>query len=226
MADTLGFITGSGSREEQSFEPGPIQREFNRLRLDQLESLFGISPFGEFGRTQRDIFSPSDQTMDVIASALASGDSSLLNIEDYIQMGLDEGENFISEVATPQIMSQAVLQGLEGGGFVPDSIARATAGIALPFLSTLPSANYSFATAPGARGSSLLPLSDFPRTLKESDFLRRQGVATTGLTGLPFQPAYTQAGLTRQPSAIENIFGIGSSTGSAFGYPGGLGGSY
>ena len=226
MADSLGFITGSGSREEQSFEPGPIQQEFNELRLEQIQDLFGVSPFGEFGSAQPTLFTPSRDVFDIIGTALSEGDNSLLSIEDYIQLALDEGSNFISEVATPQIMSQAALQGLEGGGFVPDAIARATAGIALPFLSTLPSANYSFATAPGARASSLLPIADFPRTLRESDFLRRQGVTTTGLTGLPFQPAYTQAGLTRQPSSIENIFGIGSSTGSTFGYPGGLGGSY
>ena len=226
MADTLGFITGGGSREQQTFEPGPIQEAFNQLRLDQLEALFADIPFSEYGAPQPSLFRPSREASDVIANALSLGDSSLLDIEDYISMGLDEASNFISEVATPQIMSQATLQGLEGGGYVPDAIARATAGVALPFLSTLPSANLSFATAPGARASSLLPLADFPRMLSESDFLRRQGVATTGLTGLPFQPRYTQAGFTRQPSAIENIFGIGSSTGSTFGYPGGLGGSY
>ena len=42
------------------------------------------------------------------------------------------GQDYISKIALPQILSTAALQGLEGGGFVPESIARAGAEIALP----------------------------------------------------------------------------------------------
>lgn len=51
--------------------------------------------------------------------------------------GLDTSSNYISQIARPQINQAMALQGLEGGGAVPDAIARATAGISTPYLQSL-----------------------------------------------------------------------------------------
>jgi hypothetical protein len=119
-------------------------------------------------------------------------------------MALDEGGNYISQVATPEIMQQAALQGLEGGGYVPEAIGKATAGIALPFLQGLPAASATLTEAPARvralnanTASSLLPLADYQGGLNRADYARQQSVAL--------------AGLTEQPATLQLLWsGVGS----------------
>ena len=199
--------------------------------------------------------------------------------------GTDAASNYINKIATPQLMQQATLQGLEGGGAVPASIAKATADVGLQWLqpllqqgmgiqgqlaqgygsdisnlsganaaaqaqlggqnvglqsglygdynaavqaaygnrqgletqftSTLPSAYGTSITAPAqarslaAQGAAtLMPLADYGRGLREQDLLRRQGLATTAFTGLPYTPA-TSTNQRQSTQPLWNFFGQG-----------------
>lgn len=259
----------------------------------------------------------------------------LMSLDDYIKMGLDQSGNYISQIARPEIMQAASLQGLDRGNFVSEAIAKATAGIALPFIQSLPEASQQLALArpqaeairagtaltnaqewlTGPQGdlihaqagltdaqrakmglemgllgaqtgltqaqtglteaeigrtgaqtglfgsqaglteaqtgltgaqawltagpqaglvgaqtgltnaqawlagpqagllnaqkaSTLFPLADYSRGLKEQDLLRRQGVVTTGLTGLPFTPV-TDSTAKKSSQPLFNFFGQG-----------------
>jgi hypothetical protein len=199
--------------------------------------------------------------------------------------GTDAASNYINRIATPQLMQQATLQGLEGGGAVPASIAKATADVGLQwlspivqqslgiqgqlaqgyggdvsnlsganaaaqaqlggqntalqsglfgdysnavqqaygnrqgletqFMSTLPGAYGTSITAPAqarslaAQGAAtLMPLADYGRGLQEQDLLRRQGLATTAYTGLPYTPA-TSTAQRQSQQPLWNFFGQG-----------------
>jgi len=199
--------------------------------------------------------------------------------------GTDAASNYINKIATPQLLQQATLQGLEGGGAVPASIAKATADIGLQwlqpllqqgmgiqgqlaqgyggdvanlsganaaaqaqlggqntalqsglfgdyansvqqaygnrqgletqFMSTLPGAYGTSITAPAqarslaAQGAAtLFPLADYSRGLREQDLLRRQGLATTAFTGLPYTPA-TSTSQRQSTQPLWNFFGQG-----------------
>jgi hypothetical protein len=69
----------------------------------------------------------------------------LLQSLDYQESGrqraLDLGTgavgNYIDRIATPRLNQALTLQGLEGGGAVPNAIARATAETAIPFLQSI-----------------------------------------------------------------------------------------
>jgi hypothetical protein len=50
--------------------------------------------------------------------------------------------------------------------------------------------------------TGLQTIADFPRQLKEADYLRRQGLFTTAYTGIPYTPGSTTFGGT----ATGNIF--------------------
>lgn len=65
--------------------------------------------------------------------------------------------------------------------------------------------------------NSLQPLVDFPRQLREADFLRRQGLFTTAFTGIP----YTPGGTVKGGSATGNIFDQLSGTIGSAAAPGG-----
>jgi hypothetical protein len=54
----------------------------------------------------------------------------------------------------------------------------------------------------GAYLAGLQSIADFPRQLKEADYLRRQGLFTTAYTGIPYTPGSTVFGGT----ATGNIF--------------------
>ena len=211
----------------------------------------GGTPFSTFAEARPDIFQLSPESMEYadrygsFADAVpelftlgsdaqrlvdTSSQQPILNIEDYIRMGLDESSGFISQIATPEILQTAALQGLEGGGFVPDAIARATSQIALPFLQSIPGAAATLSGIPGQlaqtadiprqlqladylRQQQVLPgifgISDINRQLSERDLLRQQGVVTTGLTGIPFAPGQTTTGDQRKGGIFENIVGTG-----------------
>lgn len=61
---------------------------------------------------------------------------------------------------------------------------------------------YQQAGAFGSIASNLLPTLDYQRSLNEQDLLRRQGLFTTGLTGIP----YTPSGQTRQSTSSQPLF--------------------
>jgi len=223
MGAVLNSIFGGGGRQEQQVTPDPTQQALNQIRLDELSDLFRNFDFSDFARPNELISTPGADTQDILSDIPGNiqrvtdfADSTeLLDINDYLDLGLDEAGNFISQVATPQILSGAALQGLESSGAVPEAIAKATAGIALPFLSTLPGAQAQFtqtganiAGLPGAFSTSMLPFTDVPRNLQQQDFLRQQGVLQTGLTGLPFQPGSETTGRDQQ-LPLFNLFGGG-----------------
>lgn len=216
MGDLGSMLFGSGQRQSTDQTLDPVTQQANQLRLSQLQGLFSDTPLSTYGQPQTDIFTASPAVNDLFQQANAQPDlSNLMSLDQYIQMGLDEGSNFISQVATPEIMQQAALQGLEGGGYVPEAIARATAGIAMPFLQNLPGASATLTETPArVRGlnaqtaGSLLPLADYQGGLNRLDFGRQQSVALAGLTGIPYQAAVdTNQRQSTQP--LFNFFGQG-----------------
>jgi hypothetical protein len=193
MGSVLGSLFGGGESTSQHTEADPVSRAMNTLRYEQLNNLFSISPYSEYSRpAQGGEYNPAD------ISKLTQG---LMSIDDYKKLGLDASSNYINQIATPQIMQQAALQGLEGGGMAPEAIAKATAGIALPFIQSMPSAYGQYA-------SQMFPLMDYGRALKEQDLLRRQGVMQTALTGLPYTPGSSTSG-SRNQQPMFNWFGQG-----------------
>ena len=227
MGDALGGIFGSGGKQTTDVTLDPQSEAANKLRLQQLQSLFSTTPLNAFAVPRADIYtgSPSVDALFATANTGVGKDadlSNLMSFDDYVKMGLDEGSNYINKVAKPEIIQIAALQGLESGGFVEEAIAKATAGIALPFLQGLPSASAALTTAgPQAnvltsqrdvlgaqRAQVLFPLADYQRALSQEDFLRQQQVSLAGLTGIPFTAATdTTAKKSSQP--FFNFFGQG-----------------
>lgn len=227
MGDVLSGIFGGGSRTTQSTEPDAISQQMNAMRLEQLQALFGAMGYGQFSlpRTS-DVYAPSPAVGDLYNSAAMSSEpidrSNVMSLDDYIKMGMDAGSNYISEIATPQIMSSMALQGLEGSGAVSEALAKATAGIGLPFVQGLPGASQTLSMLPGQqdllrgqkdllyaqRAGGLFNFADYGRSLQEQDYLRQQGVVTTGLTGLPFTPGSDTVG-KKSSQPLFNWFGQG-----------------
>jgi hypothetical protein len=54
-----------------------------------------------------------------------------------LDLGLGATGNYISNIATPRIMQELSLAGLERGGGISDAIARATAEVAIPYLQSI-----------------------------------------------------------------------------------------
>lgn len=210
MGDVLGSIFGGARGTTATQTPDPQAQAFNRLKLEQLQALFAGTPYSSFAYPN-DAYSPSPDVADLYKSANNTDLSNLMSLDDYIKMGFDKTRNYVSQIAIPEIMSQLALSGLESSGAVPEAIAKATAGIGLPFVQSLPAASAALTAAkPQAmlmnaqRASTLFPMADYSRLLRESDLLRRQGVVTTGLTGLPFTPGST----TQQRQSQQPLFGL------------------
>lgn len=204
MGSVLGGVFGGGQQQESKTEVDPITQEMNRMRRDQLSQLFGAAPVSSFAKESKNagLYDLDKQTQQLID--WFSSDRNIMSLDQYMKAGLDEGSNYISQVATPEILSTANLQGLEGSGMVPEAIAKATAGIALPFLQGIP----GFTSAQAQQAQGLVGMSDLPRQLKVEDLLRRQGVVTSGLTGIPFAPSSeTKGGTASLP--LFNLFGMG-----------------
>jgi hypothetical protein len=105
------------------------------------------------------------------------------------------------------VQAQTALRSQQQAGVT--SLANTYGGNAASFAQSLPGASTQLTLAPiqaragqAAIMSSLQPLADFPRQLKEADFLRRQGLFTTAYTGIPYTPGGTVTG----GSATGNIF--------------------
>lgn len=252
MGDVLSGIFGSGGKTTGTTTPDPTAQALNKLRLEQLQGLFANAGIGGFAQPNA-AYTPSAGVSDLygtvalsdvspITGAVGSAlnapvdRSNLMSLQDYINLGMDTSRGYISQIATPQIMSMMALQGLEGGGAVPEAIAKATAGIGLPFVQSLPGASETLSLLPGRqdllrsqnagtlagmlnpytqrdvglaqRAGGLFNFADYGRQLQEQDLLRQQGVVTTGLTGLPFTPGSSTEG-KKSSQPLFNFFGQG-----------------
>lgn len=204
MGDILSGVFGGGKQTNQETQATAETRQLNRLKLQELRKLFGVSDMADYASPNTKDFTLAPRTERLINRAV-SGDN-MMSLADYMTAGLDEGKGYISKVATPDIMSQLALQGMERSGAAPEAIAKATAGIAMPFLTSIP----SFMGANVAQTQAFAGLSDMPRQLRAEDFLRRQGVVGTGFTGIPFAPtSKTEGGESSLP--LWNMFGMGGS---------------
>lgn len=213
----------AGSNPKSAYTPSPAVADLYRTATDvpDLSNLISLADYSNRGAAE--LRSYDD---------LASG-----QLNDYHKMGMDAISNYIAQIAKPQIMSTMVQQGLEGGGAVDEALAKGTAEIGLPFVQSegqlrqqyantrgglgigfaesLPSASVGLTMAPfqarqaqATRAQTLMPIADYDRMLKEQDLLRQQGVATTGLTGLPYTPTTSTSGSQRQPP-LFGFFGQG-----------------
>lgn len=240
MGDVLSGVFGGGGTQSSNTTVDPTTQSLNALRLQQLSTLFNDTPGKVAGFAEPapsvytgspavdNLFTTAQQPSPNVPTTPVNYDN-LMSLQDYINLGLSQTGNYISKVATPQILQTAALQGLEGGGYVPEAIAKATAQYALPFVQGLPSASATLlnagpqaeATRAGSfltsaqtgltnanRASTLLPLADYQRSLNEKDLLRQQGVVTTGLTGLPYTPS-TATDTSKNQQPLFNFFGQG-----------------
>jgi hypothetical protein len=219
MGDILAGIFGGGSRTTEDTKPDPVSQELNALRRDQLAQLFRIgAQYSDFAPpgSGGDAYTPSPDVKTLFDDARSTeAFPDLMSFDEYLGLGLDQTKNYISQIATPEIKSNAALAGLDSGGIVPEAIAKATAQIGLPFVQSLPGASTALTMAPfqakalkAQTAATLFPMADYGRGLKESDLLRRQGVVTTGLTGIPYTPGQSTA--QRQSSQpLFNLFGQG-----------------
>lgn len=237
MGDVLSGVFGGGGSQDTTQTADPISTALNDLRYRQAATLFNVASPSEFGQ-RSDVYTGAPAVDNLFATAQQPSPSipttgvnydNLMSLADYIDLGINQGSNYINQVATPQILQTAALQGLDRGGVVPEAIAKATAGIALPFLQGLPSASATLLNAgpqaeatrasrfltgaqtdlTGAnRAATLLPFADYNRSLQERDLLRRQGFTGTALTGLPYTPTVnTDTSKNQQP--LFNFFGQG-----------------
>jgi hypothetical protein len=241
MGDILSSIFGGGGTQTTDQTVDPTTQSLNALKLLQSSYLFNDTPnlLNSFAQPKSDIYTGSPAVDNLFATAQQPSPDipttginydNLMSLADYIDLGINQGSNYINQVATPQILQTAALQGLDRGGAVPEAIAKATAGIGLPFVQSLPGASTSLFTAPaqaeltranrfltGAqtdltnanRATTLLPFADFNRSLSERDLLRQQGVVGTAFTGLPYTPSVgTDTSKNQQP--LFNFFGQGT----------------
>ena len=231
MGDILAGIFGGGQQQSQTTKPDATSQALNNLRLGELQYLFQNSPYASFaGANPGGAYTPGQPALNLVRSAtdeysLGGGPadtSDLLSLDEYIKLGLDQAQNYITQIASPEILSQAALSGLESGGAPQEALAKATAQIGLPFVQGLPQASSTITLTPqqanltkaqaGAtrtgQATSLFPLADFSRGLQAEDVNRRQGILTTGLTGIPFTPGTSASGkVSSQP--LFNFFGQG-----------------
>lgn len=209
MGSALTAMFGGGESTSQRTQADPISQAMNKLRYEQLANLFGVSPYYEYSRpAQGGEYTAAPEVQQLLQQAMQGGLSNLMSFEDYKKLGLDATSNYISQIAKPEILSTAALQGLEGGGMVPEALAKATAQIGLPFVQSLPGASAALTMAPAQYASTLFPLADYSRALKEQDLLRRQGVMQTALTGLPYTPGSSSSG-SKSSQPMFNFFGQG-----------------
>lgn len=134
------YVPRLASTDLSPFYTGQLERGFidQGQKARDLASLQALTGFSSDRQppTIQEAFSPTPPFLD---------------FERYYSEGLGRAQDFLSKVATPQIMQQAALQGLERGGAVSEAIARAGAQISLPFLQSLPQASVTLGMAPTLR---------------------------------------------------------------------------
>lgn len=203
MGDILGSVFGSGGRTTQTTTPDPNAQGMNDLRLQQLRGLFDHTSLAAFaGDSGYGQMSP-----DTIALLQQmTGSDNLMSLQDYVTMGTDAGKSYMSQIATPEISSALALQGMERSGALPEALAKGAASTGLQFMSTIP----NFQTANMQANQAMFNLSDAPRQAALNEYMRQQGVAFTGFTGIPWTPGSSTKGST-QSLPLFDLFGMGSS---------------
>ena len=130
--------TGSGAfmQPSDAYTPSPQVDQLLQQAMGPSDTTnnFTLSNYMDLGNRNDTLFNNSlANVVDNTREGLA--ESNARYMAEYtraMQSGLDTSSNFISQIATPQIMQQMALQGLEGGGAVPQAIAKATAETSLP----------------------------------------------------------------------------------------------
>lgn len=202
MADILGSVFGGAKSQTQKTTPDAQARELNKLKLSELSGLFGNMNFADLANEFPELYSLSGTSEDIFGGI--TDDSNILSLQDYMDLGMSASNNYISQIAKPNIMSSMALMGMESSGAVPEAIAKASAEYALPFISSLPQA----ANTITQNRSNIFSMSDIPRQLGAENLMRKTGVLTTGLTGIPFSPGSTQKGKESQ-QPLFGLFGQG-----------------
>lgn len=205
MGDILGGVFGGGEQKEQETKPTAEARQANKLKLAELRRIYGSGvSLADFTGKQRQNYTVSRDTQRLIDKA--TNPSNMMSLDEYLKRGTDAGKGYMSKIASPEIMAQLSLQGMERSGAAPEALAKASAGMALPFLGSIP----SFMTGSAQQAQTLAGLNDMPRQLRVEDSMRRQGLMTTAFTGIPFSPgSQTQGGTSSLP--LFNMFGMGGS---------------
>jgi hypothetical protein len=222
MGDVLSGVFGGGGTQKTDNTIDPQSQEANKLRVNQLQGLFGEAPLSEFAAPRPDIYTGAPAVDSLFSTANAQNQAAvntagssfnpysmihtdpsqpannydnLMNLDQYIALGLNQSGNYINQIAKPEILQTAALQGLEGGGFVADAIARATAGVALPFIQGLPGASTSLTLAK--------PQAEATRAgTALTDAQRRLTGAQTGSTIQGIDTANAQKGLIQSQSGL------------------------
>ena len=210
MGSIIGGVAGGGEQQKQKVTPDAQAQAMNRLRIQELSNLFAQSPYAGFAQPGSDAYRPSPETMGLINQFT---DPRPVTYAARVSTARLAGRVRPCSVLyerdrTPEIMNTMALSGLESGGAVSEALAKAGAGVAMPYLTSL------MGNLPGVQQTmqmgqgQMMGFSDLPRSLQAEDLLRRQGVVQTGLTGLPFTPGQTSKGGTSS-LPLWNLFGTG-----------------
>lgn len=144
----LGFDRGEGQLQRTR---GQTAADFNAARDSaggMFNNIYGLNQ-GEFGNAygrNADEFANAYQRNQDQYSGVSGG-----NVADYnallgtnrdifgqaMSQGLNSTSNYINQVATPAIMQQMALAGLDSSGAVPMALSRATAEAGLPLMQSL-----------------------------------------------------------------------------------------
>jgi hypothetical protein len=219
MADILTAITGGGSRQKQGEQtlPDPVAQSMNQMRFDQLRTMFergGGAP--AFAGAMPDIFSMTGDESRFRGQAMNQAGTPGMGTQDWLtssmQMVSPAAGSLLSNITAPAIQNQMSLAGLGRSGAGTEALARAGMEMALPMAMQLsqqmPQADIALRGANLDRMMTGMNLGAIPRQLAQEDILRRQGLMTTGLTGIPFTPGSSskQTGEMRQKSIFEGMF--------------------
>ena len=217
MGDVGTSIFGSGSATDTTSEPTGESKELNELRLAQLKELFSTGSLSSYAtdKTETGAYSTTPAVDALLADASDTDLSNLMSLDEYKEAGYGATADYVNRISKPAINQAAALQGLESSGATQEAIANASAKENLDFVKTLPAASESLTLAgPKAKlldaetAAALYPLADQPRSLKEKNLLRQQGLLETGLTGLPFTPG-TAGTSDKNTQPLFNWFGQG-----------------
>ena len=204
MGSVITAGLGGGEQTGSTVKPDAEATALNKIKREQLEKLFEQQSLASFAKDRPELYQLSDRSNTLLRNMTGAGNR--MSLDEYMQLGLDSGKSYLSQVATPEIMNTLALQGQARSGAAPEAIAKATAGIALPFLESIP----AFQQANTQSNATLLNMSDIPRQLKAQDYARQQGVVTSGFTGIPFHPGSLTTG-EKSSLPLANLFGFGGS---------------
>lgn len=204
MGDILGSVFGGGKQSAETQTADPISQAGNQLRYQQLANLFQNQAYSDYGVMRPDIFS-LDQRSSNLLDQFTNSDN-LMSLQDYLDLGTKSGQNYLTQIASPEMASNLSLQGMQDSGAMQEALAKAGASIGMDFLKTIP----AFKSVQNQQMGQLFSMAQTPQNLRQQDYLRTQGVVTTGLTGLPYTPTISKQG-EEGSLPLFNLFGMGNS---------------